>query len=214
MDAKVGQLAPITALFHAADLLGRLAVDGPLSITRLSRGTGVTRQAITKHLHTLGANSLVIEGTSDFIYISALSRHLEGLGRSHLDLRRWTLTSVGGTSGVPTFVALLGSRLNVTVLVDAGAKVNQRLTDMVAKGLLESQRLVTVCQAIGKARADIEDFFTPDEYVALYNKAFGTSVKAPDLPPGDSQSSSGSSNASECSITACQPRCCFASQAT
>ena len=33
-------------------LLGRLSVDGPLSITRLSRGTGVMRQAITKHLHT------------------------------------------------------------------------------------------------------------------------------------------------------------------
>ena len=40
-------------------LLGRLSVDGPLSITRLSRGSGVTRQAITKHLHTLGAAGLV-----------------------------------------------------------------------------------------------------------------------------------------------------------
>jgi DNA-binding transcriptional ArsR family regulator len=40
-------------------LLGRLSVDGPLSITRLSRGAGVTRQAITKHLHTLGAAGLV-----------------------------------------------------------------------------------------------------------------------------------------------------------
>jgi len=40
-------------------LLRRLSVDGPLSITRLSRGTGVTRQAITRHLHTLGAAGLV-----------------------------------------------------------------------------------------------------------------------------------------------------------
>jgi DNA-binding transcriptional ArsR family regulator len=39
-------------------LLRRLS-DGPLSITRLSHGTGVTRQAITKHLHTLGAAGLV-----------------------------------------------------------------------------------------------------------------------------------------------------------
>ncbi|HEX2186172.1 MAG TPA: metalloregulator ArsR/SmtB family transcription factor, partial [Chloroflexota bacterium] len=28
----------------------RLAVDGPLSIARLTAGTGVTRQAVTKHL--------------------------------------------------------------------------------------------------------------------------------------------------------------------
>src|SRR6266705_976449 len=34
-------------------LLGRLSAGGPLSITRLSEGTGVTRQAITRHLHAL-----------------------------------------------------------------------------------------------------------------------------------------------------------------
>jgi DNA-binding transcriptional ArsR family regulator len=42
-------------------LLGRLSVDGPLSITRLSEGTGVTRQAITRHLHALGRAGLVRE---------------------------------------------------------------------------------------------------------------------------------------------------------
>src|SRR2546430_595313 len=35
-------------------LLGRLSAGGPLSITRLSEGTGGTRQAITRHLHPLG----------------------------------------------------------------------------------------------------------------------------------------------------------------
>lgn len=40
-------------------LLGRLSLDGPLSITRLSEGTGVTRQAITKHLYSLGSAGLV-----------------------------------------------------------------------------------------------------------------------------------------------------------
>ena len=40
-------------------LLGRLSVEGPLSITRLSAGTGVTRQAITRHLYALGDAGLV-----------------------------------------------------------------------------------------------------------------------------------------------------------
>lgn len=40
-------------------LVGRLSVDGPLSITRLSEGTGVTRQAITRHLYALGDAGLV-----------------------------------------------------------------------------------------------------------------------------------------------------------
>lgn len=40
-------------------LLRRLSAEGPLSITRLSEGTGVTRQAITRHLDALGEAGLV-----------------------------------------------------------------------------------------------------------------------------------------------------------
>jgi DNA-binding transcriptional ArsR family regulator len=40
-------------------LLGRLSADGPLSITSLSQGTGVTRQAITRHLYALDDAGLV-----------------------------------------------------------------------------------------------------------------------------------------------------------
>ena len=40
-------------------LVGRLCVEGPLSIARLSEGAGVTRQAVTKHLHALGDAGLV-----------------------------------------------------------------------------------------------------------------------------------------------------------
>ncbi len=41
------------------DLVARLCAGGPLSITRLSAGTQVTRQAITKHLNTLAEAGLV-----------------------------------------------------------------------------------------------------------------------------------------------------------
>ena len=40
-------------------LLKRLSGEGSLSITRLSEGTGVTRQAITRHLYALGDAGLV-----------------------------------------------------------------------------------------------------------------------------------------------------------
>src|SRR5216117_830317 len=40
-------------------LLSRLSAEGPLSITRLSEGTGVTRQAITRHLYALDDARLV-----------------------------------------------------------------------------------------------------------------------------------------------------------
>src|SRR5213083_2651225 len=59
---KVTDAVPLfTALADATRLrlLGRLSVDGPVSITRLTEGTGVTRQAITRHLHALGDAGLV-----------------------------------------------------------------------------------------------------------------------------------------------------------
>jgi DNA-binding transcriptional ArsR family regulator len=34
-------------------LVGRLSSGGPMSIARLASGTGVSRQAVTKHLHVL-----------------------------------------------------------------------------------------------------------------------------------------------------------------
>jgi len=59
---KLTEAVPVFAALGDATrlrLLGRLSVDGPLSITRLSEGSGVTRQAITRHLHALGDAGLV-----------------------------------------------------------------------------------------------------------------------------------------------------------
>jgi len=39
-------------------LVARLGTDGPLSIARLTAGTDVTRQAVTKHLHVLAGAGL------------------------------------------------------------------------------------------------------------------------------------------------------------
>jgi len=59
---KLPDAVPLfTALGDATRLrlLGRLSAGGPLSITRLSEGTGVTRQAITRHLYALDDVGLV-----------------------------------------------------------------------------------------------------------------------------------------------------------
>ena len=53
---RLAEAAPVFAALGDETrlrLVSRLCVDGPLSITHLSEGTGVTRQAITKHLDAL-----------------------------------------------------------------------------------------------------------------------------------------------------------------
>lgn len=61
-ETRLAEAAPVFAALGDATRLrvvARLSVDGPLSITRLSDGAPVTRQAITKHLHALAAVGLV-----------------------------------------------------------------------------------------------------------------------------------------------------------
>jgi DNA-binding transcriptional ArsR family regulator len=58
---KVSDAAPLFAALGdetRLKLVSRLSTDGPLSITRLSEGTPVTRQAITKHLNALAGAGL------------------------------------------------------------------------------------------------------------------------------------------------------------
>jgi DNA-binding transcriptional ArsR family regulator len=59
---KFTEAAPVFAALGETTrlrLVAKLCAEGPLSISRLSEGTGVTRQAITKHLQTLEDAGLV-----------------------------------------------------------------------------------------------------------------------------------------------------------
>ena len=59
---KISEAAPLFAALGDETrlrLVGRLCSEGPLSIARLSEGTDVTRQAITKHLRALADAGLV-----------------------------------------------------------------------------------------------------------------------------------------------------------
>jgi DNA-binding transcriptional ArsR family regulator len=60
--ARLPDAAPVFAALGdptRLTLVSRLCAQGPLSISRLSEGIGVTRQAITKHLDTLEQAGLV-----------------------------------------------------------------------------------------------------------------------------------------------------------
>jgi DNA-binding transcriptional ArsR family regulator len=80
--------APVFAALGDATRLGllrRLSADGPLSITRLSEGTGVTRQAITRHLHALGRVGLVRDARQGRERVFALDLKRLEKARQYLD---------------------------------------------------------------------------------------------------------------------------------
>ncbi len=60
--AQLKRSAPVFAALGdrtRLHLVSRMCRDGPMSIARLTDGSGVTRQAVTKHLHVLSGAGLV-----------------------------------------------------------------------------------------------------------------------------------------------------------
>ena len=131
----------------------------------------------------IGPHNLVVEGTSDFIYLTLMSQLCAAKGKSRLD-DRWRVLPAGGATNIPTFVSLIGPHLDITVLADAGTKGMQRVTGMVDQGLLAGHRLVLASVAASR-NADIEDLFSEGDYLRLFNKTFSTSLRVNDLPSGD-----------------------------
>lgn len=139
---------------------------------------------MVQHLF-IAPHNLVVEGTSDFTYLIVFSEYLRSLsGRIFLD-ERWSVVPVGGADMVPTFVALLGNHLDVTVLVDSRSTGHQRLSSLAAQGYLTQKRIVTIGEILGTRLGDVEDLFEPNDYLRLYNRAFTDNLTVGDLQGND-----------------------------
>ena len=132
----------------------------------------------------IGDDNLLVEGTSDYIYLTVLSIACKSSGRSCLS-DRWRILPAGGATNIPTFVSLIGGHLDVTVFADSNAKGMQRISNMVDKGLLNAHRLILANVIEPSRKADIEDLFSTGDYLKLFNATFGSSIKVKELPEGD-----------------------------
>lgn len=66
-------------------LVRRLAVDGELSITRLTEGSGMTRQAVTRHLQSLERVGLVRDSKEGREHLYSLDLKRLSVAREYLD---------------------------------------------------------------------------------------------------------------------------------
>ena len=131
----------------------------------------------------IGPNSLIVEGVSDLIYIQTVSEALSAEGREGLS-PEWTITPVGGSSKVPTFVALIGAQsgMNTAVLIDFQEKDSQSIENLYKEKLLKKNQVLTFSDFIDGNEADIEDLFGADFYLELVNAEFGVDIRNDDLP--------------------------------
>lgn len=112
-------------------------------------------------------NVLLVEGTSDLIYLQLLSRACEAAGKDGLD-RRWTITPVGGVDKMDTFVRLFkGQQLNICAVIDATGNKLTKVEKLVRDGDLQPGELIKVAGIVGADQADMEDVMSPDFYLKL-----------------------------------------------
>lgn len=128
----------------------------------------------------VGPNSLVVEGVSDLIYLQVMSALLEEEGRTGLS-PKWTVTPVGGSDKVPTFVALLGAQrgMKVATLIDIQNKDQQSIENLFKRKLLKKNHVLTFADFTGTSEADIEDMFEPDFYIRLINEEYKSALSKP-----------------------------------
>jgi predicted ATP-dependent endonuclease of OLD family len=124
----------------------------------------------------ISKNNLLVEGPADLIYLTILSNILESEKRSFLN-PAFTIVPVGGLDKVATFISLLrGSKLNVVCLLDSFTDPagKQRVDDLIYHKIIHVKNMHFFDEFAnnGKSQADIEDLFTKDDYLKIFNTAF------------------------------------------
>lgn len=128
----------------------------------------------------IGPHCLIVEGVSDLLYLQTITGLLQAAGRVGLD-DRWTITPVGGSDKVPTFVALIGAQtnLNVATLIDFQVKDRQMVENLYKKKLLDRSHVLTFADFTKTREADIEDMFDENVYLQFVNAEFAAALAAP-----------------------------------
>lgn len=140
--------------------------DDPDTISPLQR---VLDYEITQTLF-IGKHTLLVEGSSDLLYLKWFSRQLEKAGKPGLDYR-WNICVVRGVDRIPGFVTLFrGNKLHIAAIVDVQHGHKAKIDH--ARKVLENKHLLTLDTYSNQTEADIEDVLGREFYVALVNLAF------------------------------------------
>lgn len=120
----------------------------------------------------IGANTWLVEGPSDILYLQLLSQALTKRRRLGID-SRWTLCPSGGIDKIAPFVRLFGgNRINVAVLSDIANGDKTKIENLKKADILKAGHFHTCADFCGQTEADVEDLFDPDLFVEMLNGAY------------------------------------------
>ena len=137
---------------------------------------------IAQNLYVSQKN-LLVEGISDLVYLSHFSAILKENGKEGLadDI---TIVPVGGADKIATFISLMrGNELSTVCVLDTftDQKAEAHLKRMVEEKIIADKKILFYHTILSQPFADIEDLFSKEEYLTLYNGAFGKAIQIDEL---------------------------------
>lgn len=130
-------------------------------------------------------NNLLVEGISDLVYLNHFSSLLKEMGKEGLK-EDVTIVPVGGADKIATFISLMrGNELSSVCLLDTftDQSAQARLKRMVEQKIIADKKILFYHTVIDQTFADIEDLFSKEEYLNMYNGTFGTTIQMTALDP-------------------------------
>lgn len=120
----------------------------------------------------IGANTWLVEGPSDILYLNVLSQALTKRRRVGLD-PKWTLCPSGGIDKIAPFVRLFGgNRINVAVLSDIANGDKTKIESLKKAAILKAGHFYTCADFTNQGEADVEDLFEAELFVEVLNGAY------------------------------------------
>lgn len=120
----------------------------------------------------IGANTWLVEGPSDILYLKVLSQALLKRGREGMS-DKWNLCPAGGIDKLAPFARLFGgNNINLAVLSDIANADKQKIENLRKGDILKAGRFFTCADFVNQTEADVEDLFDADLFVEILNGAF------------------------------------------
>lgn len=122
----------------------------------------------------VGQYNLVVEGVTDFWFLSTMSELLHEAGKTALD-EQLVITPAGGASKVAYVGTILqGQELNVCCLLDSDPEGKAAYEQLVHQWILDDQYVLVLGDVLGGVKqATLEDLFDRDYYLGKAQVAYG-----------------------------------------
>lgn len=175
-SARTVNIAPDQGTTVTNDPTGDAMTLFPL---QAALGYGITQTLF------VGERNLVVEGVSDYWYLSSVSEHLVERGEGPGLPAGMVVTPAGGAQKVSYMVALLAAQnLKVVVLFDDEPKARSAAEDLLKNKLIRDENLVFVTAAFDGAPsggADVEDVLDPETFGRLVEESYARELSGKEL---------------------------------